>query len=484
AASMPGWRGSSRWTATRRPCPGSTPCRLWPNCLTRRAHEAAAQPGHPGRRSLAFVRVDAVLLRHHTLDACERTSRRRGLGRRRRRAVRLLAFAPRPGAGLLAHEAGAAGQGAGFAERRWRVLHQGRRPPGHSRRARLFLQQGQGQTVQGGRSGPARRPQTAENRRPGHYARRPARPGAPDGRRPAADGQDVRRPGPVHRPVVQAGEATEQLGQGGPAPAVRTGRHCLGQGLVSPRRRSGRGRRRLDRAHERRRGARRRYHRSGARLSVAFSPALIVYQLLTRLLEPLAPRLLDARVRKGKEDPARVDERLGQPGMARPDGPLGWVHGVGVAEALSILPRAERTRKDRPDVTVLVTTGTLTSAQVLASRLPRGVIHQFAPVDGPSAVAAFLDHWRPNVGVFVESELWPNLLTTAQKRGVPLALVSARITDKTAQGWRKAPGMARALMNGFSHVWPQDQDSADRLTALGARVDGQVNLKLSGEPLP
>lgn len=217
---------------------------------------------------------------------------------------------------------------------------------------------------------------------------------------------------------------------------------------------------------------------------MAFSPALIAYRLLTRLLEPLAPRLLDARVRKGKEDPARVDERLGLPGLARPDGPLVWIHGVSVGEALSILPLAERIRKDRPDVTVLVTTGTLTSAQVLANRLPRGVIHQFAPVDAPSAVAAFLDHWRPNIGVFVESELWPNLLTTAQKRGVPLALVSARITDKTAQGWKKAPGMARALMNGFSHVWPQDQDSADRLTALGARVDGQVNLKLSGEPLP
>lgn len=217
---------------------------------------------------------------------------------------------------------------------------------------------------------------------------------------------------------------------------------------------------------------------------MAFSPALLAYQALTRLLEPLAPRLLDARAAKGKEDPARVDERLGLPGLPRPDGPLVWIHGVSVGEALSILPLAERIRKDRPDVTVLVTTATLTSAQVLATRLPPGVLHQFAPVDAPSAVASFLDHWRPDVGVFVESELWPNLLTTARKRGVPLALVSARITDRTAEGWKKAPGMARALMAGFAHVWPQDQDSADRLSALGARVDGQVNLKLSGEPLP
>ena len=215
-----------------------------------------------------------------------------------------------------------------------------------------------------------------------------------------------------------------------------------------------------------------------------FSPALLAYRLLTRLIEPLAPRLLDARVKQGKEDPRRVDERLGLAGVARPAGPLIWIHGVSVGEALSILPLAERMRKDRPDVTVLVTTGTLTSAQILAGRLPAGVIHQFAPVDSPGAVAAFLDHWRPTIGVFVESELWPNLLTAAKKRGVALALVSARITTKTAEGWKKAPGMARALMACFAHVWPQDQDSADRLTALGARVDGQVNLKLSGEPLP
>lgn len=158
---------------------------------------------------------------------------------------------------------------------------------------------------------------------------------------------------------------------------------------------------------------------------MAFSPALFAYRLATRALEPLAPRLLDGRVNKGKEDPVRVDERLGLASLARPAGPLVWIHGVSVGEALSILPLAERIRKDRPDVTVLVTTGTLTSAEVLAPRLPQGVIHQFAPVDGPQAVAAFLDHWQPQLGVFVESELWPNLICAAQQRRIPLALVSA-----------------------------------------------------------
>ncbi len=214
------------------------------------------------------------------------------------------------------------------------------------------------------------------------------------------------------------------------------------------------------------------------------SPALIAYRLLTRLLEPLAPRLLDARVKQGKEDAARVDERLGSAGLPRPDGDLVWLHGVSVGETLSLLPVVERFRKFRPDLTLLVTSGTLTSADLLAQRLPPGVIHQFAPVDGPAAVAHFLDHWRPSLGVFVESELWPNLITTAHARGVKLALVSARITEKTAENWCRAPRMARRVLSAFDRVMPQDEASAARLQTLGARIDGLVNLKLSGGPLP
>ncbi len=214
------------------------------------------------------------------------------------------------------------------------------------------------------------------------------------------------------------------------------------------------------------------------------SPALVLYTLLTRMLEPLAPRLLDARVKQGKEDNARVDERLGLAGVARPEGDLVWLHGVSVGETLSLLPVVERLQKARPDLAILVTSGTLTSATLLAQRLPAGVIHQFAPVDAPSAVAAFLDHWRPSVGVFVESELWPNLILTAQKRGVKLALVSARITDKTARGWARFPGAAHQILTAFDRVLPQDESSAAAFQTLGARIDGLVNLKLSGSPLP
>lgn len=211
---------------------------------------------------------------------------------------------------------------------------------------------------------------------------------------------------------------------------------------------------------------------------------LIAYRLATRALEPLAPRLLDARARRGKEDPVRVDERMGFTRAERPAGDLVWLHGVSVGESLSLLPVVERFVKGRPDLTVLVTSSTVTSAHILAERLPAGVIHQYAPVDAPGVVARFLDHWRPGLAVFVESELWPNLLLEAQRRGVKLALVSARITEKTVEGWARFPASARALTGAFDLVLPQDAVSAQRLESMGARIDGLVNLKLSGDPLP
>ena len=214
------------------------------------------------------------------------------------------------------------------------------------------------------------------------------------------------------------------------------------------------------------------------------SPALVAYRLLTRLVEPLAPRLLDARVKQGKEDAVRVDERLGIAGVVRPPGDLVWLHGVSVGETLSMLPLVERIRKGRPDLTILVTSGTVTSATLLAQRLPPGVLHQFAPVDGPGAVGHFLDHWKPALGILVESELWPNLITVASGRGIKLALVSARITEKTAQGWARFPGAARHILTRLNLIMAQDAATSDAIKGLGGRHDGLVNLKLSGGALP
>ena len=131
---------------------------------------------------------------------------------------------------------------------------------------------------------------------------------------------------------------------------------------------------------------------------------LMLYAVATTILEPLVPMVLRGRARRGKEDPVRLGERLGRTTMARPDGALVWLHGVSVGEATSLLPLVVALRARRPDLAILVTSGTSTAAAMLAQRLPKGVIHQYAPVDTQGAVRGFLGHWRPELAVLVESE--------------------------------------------------------------------------------
>ncbi len=210
---------------------------------------------------------------------------------------------------------------------------------------------------------------------------------------------------------------------------------------------------------------------------------LALYAAATGLLEPLTPMVLRGRARRGKEDPARLGERLGRSGLGRPDGPLAWLHGVSVGEATSLLPLIEALRSARPDLNLLVTSGTTTAAGLLAARLPAGVIHQFAPVDTPGSVGRFLDHWRPDLAVFVESELWPNLILGAKARGARLALLSARMTEASAARWAKWPGSARTLLEAFDLILPQDAATEARLQGLGARTAGRLNLKQVAAPL-
>lgn len=212
--------------------------------------------------------------------------------------------------------------------------------------------------------------------------------------------------------------------------------------------------------------------------------SLTLYRAATGLLAPFTPGILRGRARKGKEDPARLRERLGYPSAPRPDGPLVWLHGASVGETVSLLPVVERLRRERPDIAVLVTSGTTTSADLLARRLPAGAVHQYLPVDTPAASRRFLDHWRPDLAMFVESELWPNLLLGARSRGAKLALVSARMTEDSAKGWAHFPGLAGAVLTAFDLTLPQDVRTGIRLKGLGALVDGYANLKLVGEALP
>ncbi|PHY18956.1 3-deoxy-D-manno-octulosonic acid transferase [Caulobacter sp. BP25] len=214
------------------------------------------------------------------------------------------------------------------------------------------------------------------------------------------------------------------------------------------------------------------------------TPSLGLYRAATGLLEPIAPALLAHRARQGKEDQARLAERLGRSERARPDGPLVWLHGASVGESLSILPLVERLRAERPEVTVLVTSGTTTSAALLAKRLPSGAIHQYAPVDAPGAARRFIARWKPDLAVFVESELWPNLLLEAKAAGTRLALVSAKLSDRSFARWSKRPDAARQLLSAFDLILAQDARAHQRFEALGGKVTGEADLKFGAGPLP
>jgi 3-deoxy-D-manno-octulosonic-acid transferase len=212
--------------------------------------------------------------------------------------------------------------------------------------------------------------------------------------------------------------------------------------------------------------------------------SLTAYRAAAGMISPLAGTMLKARARRGKEDPERLRERLGHASLPRPAGPLAWMHAVSVGESLSLLPLIAALRAERPDLAVLVTSGTQAAAEILAHRLPAGALHQYAPVDTPAAVRRFVRHWRPEVGLFVESELWPNLILAARGAGTRLALISARMTEKSARGWAARPAAARAMLGSFEVILAQDAASGRRLADLGGAVAGQLNLKRLGEPLP
>jgi 3-deoxy-D-manno-octulosonic-acid transferase len=210
---------------------------------------------------------------------------------------------------------------------------------------------------------------------------------------------------------------------------------------------------------------------------------LRLYAVIAAATSPLAPAMLSWRVRGGKEDPRRLTERLGRPGAARGEGPLVWMHGASVGEGLSLLHLVSQVRALRPDVHILVTTGTRASAELLAERLPGGVVHQFAPIDTPDATARFISYWRPSLAVFVESELWPNLIDAARASGARMALVSARLSERSWRNWRRSPRAARDVLGAFDLVFARDLQARERIEGLGGRVDGVWDAKLGAPPL-
>ncbi len=208
-----------------------------------------------------------------------------------------------------------------------------------------------------------------------------------------------------------------------------------------------------------------------------FSPLIWLYHAITLLLTPFWPLVLLWRLRKGKEDAKRWHERRGWPSVQRPEGALIWVHAASVGELNGTMPLIERLAQTYP--ALLVTTGTVTSARVAAARLPKGVIHQYIPLDCPRYVRRFFSYWKPSFGVMVESELWPNLLTIGKKMGCHFVLVNGRMSHKSFKKWRgSAADIIRTLLAHFDVCLCQSQRDADHFLTLGAtRAVSVGNLK-------
>jgi 3-deoxy-D-manno-octulosonic-acid transferase len=206
------------------------------------------------------------------------------------------------------------------------------------------------------------------------------------------------------------------------------------------------------------------------------------YRLLTAAATPLSGFVLARRLKRGKEHADRLAERRGIAGLPRPEEPLVWVHGASVGELVAALPIIERLRGR--DFAVLVTSGTVTSAELARQQLPKGAFHQFVPLDSPFFVARFLDHWRPDLALFVESDLWPNLILGAAERRIPLILLNGRLSKRSFERWRLAPATIEALLARFDLCLVRSAEDASRFGALGApRISTTGNLKLDVPPL-
>ncbi|MEP2030286.1 MAG: 3-deoxy-D-manno-octulosonic acid transferase [Paracoccaceae bacterium] len=211
------------------------------------------------------------------------------------------------------------------------------------------------------------------------------------------------------------------------------------------------------------------------------------YGWVTRLVLPLAYRRVSRKLAQSGVPDARIRERLGHATQSKPDGYLVWFHAASVGESLSVLSLIERLGILRPDLAFLITSGTATSAQLIEQRMPPRCRHQFAPLDAAAPLDRFLRHWQPKAAIIVESELWPQTLVRTYETGARLALVNARLSRKSLDGWSRRPKTAKALLDLFSVIMTQNSKMADALITLGAdpdRVKPGANLKATSAPLP
>ena len=211
---------------------------------------------------------------------------------------------------------------------------------------------------------------------------------------------------------------------------------------------------------------------------------LSAYLALSHLIPLVAPMALRRRLKRGKEDPARWREKLGEASLPRPDGPLVWLHAVGLGEVLALRGLVLAMAAQRPDLQFLITSSARSSAQVVAGQLPPNSRHQFLPLDAPRYLARFLAHWRPDLSIWAEQDLWPGAVVAADRAGIPLAMVNARMNDAAFARRARARGLYGDLLRRFRLIAAQDQTTADNSLRLGAS-DAEVtgSLKAASPPL-
>lgn len=204
------------------------------------------------------------------------------------------------------------------------------------------------------------------------------------------------------------------------------------------------------------------------------------------MVAPALPFWLKRRVQKGKEDPARISERDGIASQPRPEGKLVWLHAASVGESQMLMPVILRILSENPKFHILITTGTVTSAELLAQQLPANTVHQYAPADHPKAVENFLSHWQPDLAIFAESELWPNMIMQSKARDIPLALINARMSASSIERWAKrGKKSGAALLGCFDLILAADTATANGLTWLtGREIEASGNLKDAAPALP
>jgi len=206
------------------------------------------------------------------------------------------------------------------------------------------------------------------------------------------------------------------------------------------------------------------------------------YKLITFLIYPLSPLYLLYRKLKKKEHPTRYKEKLSKISLARGDGFLIWFHVASVGEAMSILPLIDECIKDKKIRKILITTITLSSSNVLDKKFNNNpkVVHQFLPLDITLLINKFLNHWKPNLSIFIDSEIWPNLITQTKKMKIPLLLVNARITKKTFNRWKFLKNFSREIFGKFDLCIASNIETKEFLTVLGAKnIKNIGNLKFS-----